>query len=90
MKKLIILFLSVLLLFPACAKEPPDTGTEAPGTEAPGADISADTVVETGKTGYTLIRPENAEPEELEAAQIVFKAFQELYGIRIAFETASF
>ena len=77
------------LLFPACGKETEEAGEPVTGQaeEIPGTEAALETVVENGKTDYTLIRPEDAEPEELEAAQIVFKAFQEVYGIRIGFET---
>ncbi len=87
--RLAVLFLASALLFPACAKPAEDGGGAAAvqTEDLPETDTSLTTVVENGKTDYTLIRPENAEPEELEAAQIIFKAFQDVYGIRIAFET---
>ena len=87
--RLAVLLLASALLFPACAEEFPYETADLPssGAELPETDTFTTTVVENGKTDYTLIRPENAEPEELEASQIIFKAFQDVYGIRIAFET---
>ncbi len=85
--RLAALLIVPALLFPAC-RDP--GGQNAPSenpADLPETDTFYATVVEGGKTAYMLIRPENAEPEELEAAQIVFKAFQDIYGIRIAFET---
>ena len=87
-KRLTALLLVSALLFPACVKPAEDGGTAAVQTEdLPETGSEQISVVENGKTDFTLIRPENAEPEELEAAQIVFKAFQEIYNIRIGFET---
>ena len=87
MRKRLLLFLLILpLLFSACGNTA-GSGASAEPAELPETDTSFSTVVENGKTDYTLIRPDNAEPEELEAAQIVFKAFQDIYDIRIAFET---
>ena len=90
-RKLAALFLVPALLFPACSSAP-ETETKPVGEVSSGIDAAEEdsslwTVVENGKTDYVLIRPDDAEPEELEAAQVVFKAFQEIYGIRIGFET---
>ena len=92
MRNRLLPFLLLLpLLFASCAKTadsgpPPDQSAELTETDNP-RDTSQWIIVENGKTDYTLIRPEEADPDELAAAQIVFKGFQDAYGIRLPFET---
>ena len=92
MKKTIVFFtLFLLLSLSACGKAPGSAAPTDGSADLTDTDIesgpSLQVVVENGKTSYTLIRPEYADPDELAAAQTVFRGFQETYGIQLDFET---
>ena len=89
--------LLLALLLSGCGKEqsaenltadnPVDEQNISAEEEHPSRDTSHFTIAENGKSDYTLIRPEEADPDELAAAQTVFTGFQDVYGIRLPFET---
>ena len=90
----ILLSLALCVLLTACAGKPeaeipqdtPAQAAENGHSEARGG-WEPVTVISSEGSGYTLIRPDAADPDELAAAQTVFSAAQQNYGVRIAFET---
>ena len=94
--RLISFLLIGTLFLSACAKEeqgekvdplPGQSQTESETANRLETDTSQNRIVEGGATKYTLVRPENAADDELEAAKIIYKAFEDNYGIKIPFET---
>ena len=93
---LLLLPIAVLLCLTACGGHgsspappaSPDDPKETEETEAPGVrGWEPKTVVTSGASDYTLVRPENADPDELAAAQAIYGALKDNYGVRIPFET---
>nr|MCR4906414.1 hypothetical protein [Clostridiales bacterium] len=86
----LLFLLAVLLCLTACGGHgpSPDPPNDPEETEAPAVrGWEPKTVVTAGACAYTLIRPENADPDELAAAQAIYGALKDNYGVRIPFET---
>ncbi len=92
----LLLPIAVLLCLTACGGHgsspappaSPDDPKETEETEASGVrGWEPKTVVTSGASDYTLVRPENADPDELAAAQAIYGALKDNYGVRIPFET---